>query len=321
VAYRSIQDSVGLSESLAQVSCLAERIYWRLLAHTDSYGRLAASQAKLRALCYPLLGWITDDDVAEALVDLGHVRRIQIYTHEGDLYLQILDFDDNQPPDLLRKRGKSRLPDPPKIGRVGPRAEYGALISANWSLTRPLQDYSALGQSRAERGEHSRESRDKNPSEVLLDKSVVEEPKPRASSQNDDALLEELDKLGPSASQDKRWKAAVETDPDRVRACLEVARSGNKPAALLDDLLKRGEHPGKGTELAKPLPPLIDSLETWIRNAGHLCSDASITDEIASREEKRGEQLNKAERKRLMKLANDLREPEPSLSEEPKAAA
>lgn len=317
MAYRSIQDSVGLSESLARVSCLAERIYWRLLAHTDSYGRLAASQAKLRALCYPLLNWITDEQIAEALVDLGYVRRIQLYVHEDELYLQILDFDENQPPDLLRKRGKSRLPEPPKIGRTGPRAEYGALISTNWNLTASFQDYSALGQSRAERGEHSRESKEKNPREASLDKSVVVEPKPRASSSDDD-----FTDLNPGAKQRERWAQAKEEEPERFAACLERARAqGHPPAALLDDLIKRGEWPGKRPPA--PLAPLPQLLETWIRNGGGELTQSSVIDEIAKREKKRGEQLPDADRKRLLALAADLfmkANPEPPL-EEPKAAA
>ena len=313
MAYRSIQDSVGLSESLAQVSCVAERIYWRLLAHSDSWGRLAASQAKLRALCYPLLTWIDDEQIAEALVDLGHVRRIQLYLHEGCLFLQILDFDENQPADLLRKRGKSRLPEPPKTGRVGPRAEYSALIYENWSLPTTYQDYSALGQSRAEQGSHSKESK-----EVYLDKSVVVDPKPRASSQIDDDLLKKLIDLSPSSRQLVRWKAALDTEPARVLACYTAALSAEKPAAYLDDLVKRGEWPGEPQEASPPSMALVDGLENWIRNAGYQCSDESIADEIVSREKKRGEKLSAAERKRLLTLVAALREPEPSLKDKKK---
>lgn len=249
MAYRSLQDSVNISESLAALSDTAERLYWRMLSQTDSWGRLAASRKKLRAQCYSLISW-SDDEVAVALIELGLARRVQLYVHEGELYAYLLDFDDNQAPDLIRKRGKSRLPEPPPYEKFRPRPEYSALLRKEWQLSDDFQDNSALGQSRAEQGAHSRESKEKDPREVLGNSNVVVEEKLRASNECDDDDLNDF-KLG--KKQRGRILAYQTNEPERFRACVRVARAkGEKKEALLDDLLERGEWPEREREMVTP---------------------------------------------------------------------
>jgi len=111
MAWRAIQDTVGQSESLAELSDLAERIYWRLLAHSDPWGRLDARPRKLRARCYPMLGH-SDEQAGYALIELEAVERILVYEAGGEYVVQIVDFETNQPREAFRKRsGKSRFPD------------------------------------------------------------------------------------------------------------------------------------------------------------------------------------------------------------------
>lgn len=114
MAWRAIQDTVGQSESLAELSDLAERVYWRLLAHSDPWGRLDARPRKLRARCWPMLGF-SDEQAGYALIELEAVGRIVVYEKAGEVVVQIVDFEKNQPREAFRKRsGTSPYPDPPR---------------------------------------------------------------------------------------------------------------------------------------------------------------------------------------------------------------
>lgn len=113
MAYRAIVDTVGHSESLAKLTHLAERLYWRLVAHSDAHGRVPGSPSKTRAMCFPLLD-ITHDEVGYALVELEQVARIWVYEVDGKAAIQIVAFEENQPKEFIRRRGDSRSPDRPK---------------------------------------------------------------------------------------------------------------------------------------------------------------------------------------------------------------
>lgn len=120
MAWRAIQDTVGVSETLAELSDRAERIYWRLLAHSDPWGRLNAKPVKLRGTCMPLLD-VTYPQIGEALLELIAVGRIQVYENAGQASVQIVDFEANQPREAFRKRpAESRFPEP---HRNGPTSE------------------------------------------------------------------------------------------------------------------------------------------------------------------------------------------------------
>lgn len=113
MAHRSIQSSVPLSDSLAVLTDFAERLYWRMLSQSDAWGRLLGSPSKIHAACVQKLG-VHEDDVVAALEELVQSGRLCFYEVDGRWYCQIVDFDENQPPELLRKRGRSRFPDPPE---------------------------------------------------------------------------------------------------------------------------------------------------------------------------------------------------------------
>lgn len=119
MTWRAIQDTVAASESLARVTDFAERLYWRMLAQSDPWGRLPGSVTKLRALCVPLLQ-VTDSDVEAALAELVDVGRARLYEVDHARYCELIEFDENQPADVLGRQGKryaSRYPDPPHTRR------------------------------------------------------------------------------------------------------------------------------------------------------------------------------------------------------------
>ncbi len=120
MAWRAIQDTVGQSVSLASVSDLAERLYWRLLGCSDPWGRLNGHPLKLRALCFPMLK-VSDTDAGRALQELVMLERIAVYQAGALTVVQILDFEENQPKDAYRKRGSvSKYPPPDKDAQPDP---------------------------------------------------------------------------------------------------------------------------------------------------------------------------------------------------------
>ena len=133
MAWHAIQDSVHESESLSDLSDFAERLYWRMLARSDQWGRAPGSLRKIRARCIPLLRTIPDEMLISAINELGACRRVQLYQDDdnGDWYYQIVDFDDHQPRELLRKRGTaSRYPEPPGQMTLLPYATAASLRAA-----------------------------------------------------------------------------------------------------------------------------------------------------------------------------------------------
>lgn len=127
MAWRAIQDSVAESESLAGLSDFAERLYWRMLAQSDPWGRLRAEPLKIRARCIPLLDRPADV-IAAALEELEAAGRILRYEDDGHIYTCIVGFDEHQPRDVLGRDGKrytSRFPDPPENGTRSRAAKRG----------------------------------------------------------------------------------------------------------------------------------------------------------------------------------------------------
>lgn len=139
MAWHAIQDSVHESESLSDLSDFAERLYWRMFARSDQWGRGPGSLRKIRARCIPIIHGVSDRKLTEALEELGACRRVVLYPDDnGDWFYQIVDFDKHQPRDLLRKRGTtSRYPEPP--GQM-PLLPYATAVSLRAAVPSPEAD-------------------------------------------------------------------------------------------------------------------------------------------------------------------------------------
>ncbi len=127
MSWRAIQDSVATSESLAALNDFEERLFWRLVAKSDAWGRLPGSPRKIKALCAPLVARATETRITEALDGLENHGRLTRYEVEGRPYCQLVDFDENQPRDAIgnsRGRYQSQIPPPGRIksgqARSGP---------------------------------------------------------------------------------------------------------------------------------------------------------------------------------------------------------
>ena len=117
-------------------------------------------------------------------------------------------------------------------------------------------------------------------------------------------LLIHLTELHPTPNQAARWTDHAQREPDRVQACLTAAGSARKPAAYLDDLLKRGEWPN-GTappdDQAARLTGLVRALETWSASVEAAEYDErGMRDELGVRARRARVELPAAEVARLV---------------------
>lgn len=249
MAWRALSDTVRQSESLASLTDLGERLYWRLLAHSDSYGRIAGSPPKTRAECFPLLE-VSHEEVGAALSELEAVGRIWLYVQDEIQVIQITNFDTHQPKDLIRKRGTSRLPESPtlKFGEVtdlapawyGPRAPQGGPRAAVDNNS-PANQHK--GRTRAPLvGPRAAQSRE--------EESRREEKSSSTRAQDDAeqaaaALLERLDALGLNG----RTREQALAEPDRATAWIDLAQTEAKSnqAGFVRTGIQTGEWPSVRT--------------------------------------------------------------------------
>lgn len=184
MAWRAIQDTVGRSVSLASVSDLAERIYFRLLACSNPYGRLQGHPMKVRALCFPLLE-IKNTDAGVALTELADVGRIVAYEVDGEACIAIVDFDENQPKEAYKRRGESKIPPPPE-----PVENQRELLERLWGVTPehsgskwkdPANEYDSRTSRNLSGGDEKETRRDIHPEAVTGTSNAADDDEPRVT--------------------------------------------------------------------------------------------------------------------------------------------
>lgn len=270
MSWRAIQDTVGRSESLAAVSDLAERLYWRILACTDPHGRLKASPAKLRAQCYPLLT-ITDHQAGWAMLELEQVDRIQVYQVAGEWYLQIVDFERNQPKEAFRRRGESAFPKCEGLnsGSMPDNSRSLFKLPANRveSGSDPAQSWSMPDEKRREETRREEQKQQQH----------ARDPEPDGSAAADlNDLLNDIELT------DQALRVAAHQDPQRAAACAIAAKAKAKtnPAGLFRTLLESGDWP-KLTNGHKPALTSVEVIRRMIAN-GAMPDRPSLDAEIAA---------------------------------------
>lgn len=91
-----------------------------IVANTDDFGRMSGDAFTIKNVVLPT-SRRPEADFENALVVLDSVGLIDRYVAEGDIYLQIIDFEEHQP--NLHKRTESRIPESPGIsGKVRPNS-------------------------------------------------------------------------------------------------------------------------------------------------------------------------------------------------------
>lgn len=108
---RMISKVISISE---KVNCLPDvfdmLLFTWLIPHTDDFGRLTGSPAKVKALVVPML----DRTLADVEASLGRLHNAELilwYEINQDRYIQIINFEEHQ--QGLHKRTKSKIPEVP----------------------------------------------------------------------------------------------------------------------------------------------------------------------------------------------------------------
>ena len=110
--HKKIHESIALSEKHAQVSYLANVVWFFVLPHVDAFGRYRADPALIKAQCMPLFLSTRLEQVAEALNELVKAGLLHLYDSDGKKFLAYHDHEDWSPTSGFKYR-KERFPAPP----------------------------------------------------------------------------------------------------------------------------------------------------------------------------------------------------------------
>ncbi|MEF2965075.1 DnaD domain protein [Paenibacillus sp. M1] len=108
---RMVSKVISISEKVNMLPDIFDMLLFTwMIPHTDDFGRLAGSPAKVKALVVPMLDK-TLSDVEASLARLCEKRLILWYEVNGEKIIQIENFEKHQ--QGLHKRTKSKFPDFP----------------------------------------------------------------------------------------------------------------------------------------------------------------------------------------------------------------
>ena len=138
---RSVKPELCTSETMAQVSAVAERTFVRLWTHCDDEGRCKDNPKLLKAALFPLHDDVTQADVDAHLWELSDLGLIVRYSVNGEAFLHVPSWHDHQKP---QKRQTSKLPGPES-------ADEQAVQHRSRTTTRPLlEGYGPVVEGRGE---------------------------------------------------------------------------------------------------------------------------------------------------------------------------
>jgi hypothetical protein len=86
---RFIYPTIATSLSIAQVSALAELLFWRILPQADDQGRLTGQPKQLKAIACPMRDEITGDNIPALLKELEDASLIIQYSASSEPLIQI----------------------------------------------------------------------------------------------------------------------------------------------------------------------------------------------------------------------------------------
>ena len=109
---RMLSKVISISEKVNTLpDCFDMLLFTWMIPHTDDFGRLVGSPAKIKALVVPMLDK-TVKNIEESLTRLGENGLITWYEVDGEKIVQIDNFEKHQ--QGLHKRTRSKFPDIPE---------------------------------------------------------------------------------------------------------------------------------------------------------------------------------------------------------------
>jgi len=111
---RMIEVSVAYDEHLNSISEFAELVYFRILPHTDDFGRFSGNPKIIKARTMPMREDRDASDIAEAIFELIEVGLLKAYLGGDKLVLQFGEESFKRINAVLVKnnRGNSEYPEP-----------------------------------------------------------------------------------------------------------------------------------------------------------------------------------------------------------------
>lgn len=106
---RIIKESIVTSDSLAEVSADAERLFWRLVVKADDFGLYFGNTRILASMCFPL-DPPKEQKIRAWLAELVSSGMVGTYTssEDGKQYLKLMSWDKHQ----QKRAQKSKFPIP-----------------------------------------------------------------------------------------------------------------------------------------------------------------------------------------------------------------
>lgn len=102
---RIIKESICTSDTLAEVSPQAERLFWRLVVQADDYGCYDGRPKIILGKCMAaMLGAVTEQDVFNWLNELSEAGLVERYECDGRPYIHLTTWETHQRPPRATKR-------------------------------------------------------------------------------------------------------------------------------------------------------------------------------------------------------------------------
>ena len=118
---RILKDSILTDKAFNSLTLTEESIYHRLLVSADDYGIFYADPILLLRILYPRKTDITEEVIQEGLDHMEEAGIISRYTAEGDDYLKICSWENNQR--LRNSRHKFPVPEEEATPEPAPEPE------------------------------------------------------------------------------------------------------------------------------------------------------------------------------------------------------
>lgn len=111
---RIIKESACTSDTLAEISAEAERLWWRLVVQADDYGCFDGRPNVILGKCLTaFIGRFRDDDVSCWLEEMESVGLIRRYEVDGRPYIHLAKWSEHQRPARAKE---PKYPLPPTVG-------------------------------------------------------------------------------------------------------------------------------------------------------------------------------------------------------------
>ena len=132
---RIIKESIRTSKSVNGLTDFQFRLWVYLITYVDDYGRGSADPELLKAFLFPRRKGITDANIRQGLHDLASAGLIQLYTVDGESYLQFPKWANHQ----RIRNCKAKFPSPDKADQTQYAADCGELpqVAADCGELRP----------------------------------------------------------------------------------------------------------------------------------------------------------------------------------------